>query len=928
MANNQDLKTAIANVIKTNSNNEITGELLQNALLSIINHFGAGAVFAGVAIPNTIPISLDVNSFYIANENGTYVNFGGYTNTDNKFVVFRNKTGSFEMIFSANIKGEDGINGKDGRSIEDWEAKEYQYSVDPKISFLVLKDGALWENTDNATAEDIPGESSIWVKKIDSVQLNVSGGALAYDSFKMYDTLNFGDINSTGQTADGTYIIPYYIGGSDDYLIQNVNLRASNYNIPTGGISGKIVIFDTTFTGNEITKLVATAVHPITVDNSKIISDLNIRFKGNQVYGLAFDESVYYRNLVFFSENLSAERYPILFNTYDLNVGSESSNVYTRKLNLSPLWTIAIESTGRLLSDAFQENESLGERKVMTLKNIDSVIAIGSSLTAGQVSPRGYGWVERMNDLCDITIMNEGQSGAPRSFNYRSIANDLNFLRANAVPLQSVNSTYLFWTNSANGSTYGQIGMVDLERIKYFTESIGAKMLLGSEELWDTYKYDALYKTFSSIHKVPYCDAMGVVTRCCPQPFAYDGIALNGHRGWRGIAGYQVNRDLLGNLPIKQSMKMYKIRPSVVVSNISQLIYENNDQRVKLFRSINPSSDTLNLGGKVIDFTTADNLNNVSYKLPTSQTIDSNGRNEQAEMLSGASIQFNNYALLEVIVDVIRLNEFSISMNCSIEPTNVYICYHKTSNNSATEVNIEYKSIEFSYNSGLLKINPIDIRNMLIGGKIKVIIYKQGSFNISNLNCTYRGFEKTNSEINYSPRKFGTKIFSDTGFTGSNWILDSGAIVDTFPDGLKEYPSYNDEKKHLTLSTNSSLAKRTILISQLNSSRKIAIRVVAQSYIPMMTTRFTGAEYDSFVERITPLLGTYDYDYSTLRISIDDAYIVDKIVQTGWQELYFEVDISIFNNSNLELKLQRVNPNSGVVANIPILVYDVSIEGI
>lgn len=77
MANYSTLKAAIADVIKTNGNNEITGELLQQSLLSMINSLGADYQFAGVATPTTNPGTPDQNVFYIARFPGIYSNFGG-----------------------------------------------------------------------------------------------------------------------------------------------------------------------------------------------------------------------------------------------------------------------------------------------------------------------------------------------------------------------------------------------------------------------------------------------------------------------------------------------------------------------------------------------------------------------------------------------------------------------------------------------------------------------------------------------------------------------------------------------------------------------------------------------------------------------------------------------------------------------------------
>ena len=79
MANWTTLKTAIANVIKTNGNQEITGAVLQNTLNSIVNAIGENATFAGIAKPTTNPGTPDGPVFYITSISGLYPNFGGLT---------------------------------------------------------------------------------------------------------------------------------------------------------------------------------------------------------------------------------------------------------------------------------------------------------------------------------------------------------------------------------------------------------------------------------------------------------------------------------------------------------------------------------------------------------------------------------------------------------------------------------------------------------------------------------------------------------------------------------------------------------------------------------------------------------------------------------------------------------------------------------
>lgn len=75
MGNYEQLKRAIANVIKTNGNQEITGAIMQNVLNTIVSTVGANRTFVGIANKNTNPGTPDGNVFYIAYTEGNYVNF-------------------------------------------------------------------------------------------------------------------------------------------------------------------------------------------------------------------------------------------------------------------------------------------------------------------------------------------------------------------------------------------------------------------------------------------------------------------------------------------------------------------------------------------------------------------------------------------------------------------------------------------------------------------------------------------------------------------------------------------------------------------------------------------------------------------------------------------------------------------------------------
>lgn len=92
MANYQKLKQAIADVIKTNGNQEITGAILQSTLLSIVNGIGANRTFAGIATPTTVLGTPDANVFYLASTAGSYVYFDNITVNPTELAVFVNTT--------------------------------------------------------------------------------------------------------------------------------------------------------------------------------------------------------------------------------------------------------------------------------------------------------------------------------------------------------------------------------------------------------------------------------------------------------------------------------------------------------------------------------------------------------------------------------------------------------------------------------------------------------------------------------------------------------------------------------------------------------------------------------------------------------------------------------------------------------------------
>ena len=105
------IKESIKAVIKENGNYEITGNVLQSVLLSMVDTLGPEYQFLGIATKSTVPVVVEGNSFYITTEVGTYTNFknsGNTTITVNQLGILTSTNGTawnFTPIFIGVSKG-------------------------------------------------------------------------------------------------------------------------------------------------------------------------------------------------------------------------------------------------------------------------------------------------------------------------------------------------------------------------------------------------------------------------------------------------------------------------------------------------------------------------------------------------------------------------------------------------------------------------------------------------------------------------------------------------------------------------------------------------------------------------------------------------------------------------------------------------------
>lgn len=111
MANYEQTTAAINSQIKTNGNREISGQILQNVLNTIVNNLKQGYLLVGIATPDGNPGTPDQNVCWLATK-GTYVNYGHITVGNGKLAVIKyNGTWTSDTVdVQGAIKSGDGIN--------------------------------------------------------------------------------------------------------------------------------------------------------------------------------------------------------------------------------------------------------------------------------------------------------------------------------------------------------------------------------------------------------------------------------------------------------------------------------------------------------------------------------------------------------------------------------------------------------------------------------------------------------------------------------------------------------------------------------------------------------------------------------------------------------------------------------------------------
>lgn len=735
---------------------------------------------------------------------------------------------------------------------------------------------------------------------------------------------------------------------------------APAYPFENGGYLNKIKFDTSKFTDADIKTLVVftaektddaptytiTNVHkvglllPYPADGILDVSDLGIEIPKNGLLGFNCRKITY--------SSTANGRYDRFYTFASLDVGVVTSTTIVSMREFGFCFVVSEfldGSTAEQVSKNMHTIEELQNNNI-NIDNVTSLAMLGSSLTSCYCTTNGASWVEKLNDLVDINIVSNGQSGGGIDSNMRVIAQNLNF-QWDGGKAGDFKPKYIWWNNTANTTRYGVEGRNQLQNALEITKSVGATMILGAEEgsyygrYNDAKQFDRLFRSFAEERGVLFSPLMLEQLHCYPTK-VYAGFWRRGHGGFRVDASYFMHYDLLSRLPVENNIKLFKVRPQYKGGNpaITDLVYDDNFQRLRYFTAIAPGQFNERKTNEVDNLDSDANGNTDGMPTVGENLGKAKNTSEVGLFLQGKAVAFDKFALVEVICSKLQITTAKFSVISSVRPTKMYVAVTKNRVAVGGIMNTDiirttWVPVPFEYVNGEIRVavNREDW-DIQLYDKVRMLIETSGSFTLEKpIFSDFNGVKKEMPTLQNKWREHGAEQNGNTSFDNSlgdasSWLMNGNAIVAEFPNEIAQYTDYNTAKKHLELPDNDAYAEKTISVS--SDCKKVAVRVVAQSFVPIQTTRFKGtATGNSKYISESVIYRNYDYPFSTLRVIIDDSYIIDKLVWNGWNELYFEMPVQ-YDAKNIKIRLQRNNfidatlPNSDRV----LMVHDVSVQKI
>ena len=543
-----------------------------------------------------------------------------------------------------------------------------------------------------------------------------------------------------------------------------------------------------------------------------------------------------------------------------------------------------------------------GEGNVTSYANTDFVMVFGSSLTDHSCSMRGHSWCEKVNDIVDIPISNHALSGSTLSGNIGMLLGVVDTLRP----------SYVWWNNEANGTKYGKDALPHLKAAKEICDSVNAKMILGGENGTAMGKInlkdiDKTYEQFAKNNGLIHSE----LRREIPDVGStYKGFNSGVHQGYRNQACFFKHVDAFNSLRIMKSVKIFIVRPKSADKNIHELCYDDNYQRLLNFRAASSGTRTSKTSGQI------DNLDDARYVVDGG-TDNGTKSYEVDQVVTGGSVTCFKKAVVEVITDTIGVTSGTFVVGCDIRPTGVYVARVRSASTLYDgEVRSKWESVGFEYEDNNI-IVELGRKNadIQLYDKIRFIVVCEGAFNLSKpIFKDYDGSLKIIAK-SYEQRQYGTEL-NDNVLMADGWTL-SGASIETAPNALGLYKA---DTSHVRLGSKGDNATKSIAIPK--GTRRVAIRIVAQRFLPIATKRFEGntdVQNSGYVTS-TPAIEAYDNDTSLMGVLINDAAYSERLVHQGWYTDYILYDTDMTDDT-LKIELSKISDDTA-----PIFVYSVSVQ--
>ena len=586
--------------------------------------------------------------------------------------------------------------------------------------------------------------------------------------------------------------------------------------------------------------------------------------------------------------------------------------------------------------DALESNVDVRE---VTYDRPTILLATGSSLTDTHEAYNGGAWLDMLNDMVDVVIVNTGKSGASRQYNFQYLTTGSTVKHDTTNTIGNLRPTYVMVFNTSNMAGSDAVGVGALPDLEYglnIVRTIGGQLIMGSEVpmFHNGKEFDQTYTSFCRKHNIlvsPYARLAEILRSDSP----YTGFNSGVHEGYRGKSYALAHYDLLKILPIKKSIKMYAVRPDYQNGSptYSQLIYDNNEERFVKFHAIKQGE------GYFVGTKHVDNIDSSDYDTATGTSGGTDGTLGEGSSFTsilqrGGAVTFNNFALCEVILDRINCSKGEFKCVCSANPSAVYIATNKSSfatpmsewtlveHTYVTEGNFTW--VKFSINRTGKDFQAFD--------KVRILICGSGDFTIARPSFSgYDGDLKPDLEPlrDYHIRQYGAELLAKTSCE-DGWTMGGNASVQSLPTEIANYSGYNNVKSHIELASDSDYCTKAVAITQPCS--KVAVRVVANLFPKIATSRtfsqMTDAQKAKYIST-TPTITEFGYNFGTLRVSLGNGAVKDFTMWPGWCEYYQEVDVAP-SDTSLTLKIERLLAKDGITTNsdFNVFVHHVSVRKI